>query len=126
MSSARYVPGWMVGYYDHRCRLFAPDACCGHCGTSDRMALSLRSPRLLCRSCELFRRTGRRTELHHLGGRPSVFVVEVDANDHTWLTIYQYGWRGRLTPGSWEAFLSDLGALLGVWLLRRVLDGASA
>jgi hypothetical protein len=126
MSAVMFVPEWMAGYYDHRCRLFAPGACCGRCGTTDRMALSLRSRRLLCRRCELYRRTSRTTELHHLGGRPSVFAVEVDANDHAWLTAYQYGWRGRFAPGCREAVLYDIRALIAVWVIRRLIRGAAA
>jgi hypothetical protein len=70
--------------------------------------LVLRSRPLLCHRCELFRRTGKTTELHHIGGHPSRPVVEVDANVHAWLTLYQEGWRGTHTPGSGRAVLYDL------------------
>ena len=124
--NGHFVPEWMAGYYDYRCRLFSPDACCTRCGVADPMVLSLRSRRLLCRRCDLYRRTGRTTELHHLGGRPSALVVEVDANDHAWLTAYQYAWRGRLAAGSWQAVFCDAVALLSISLGKGLGRGEAA
>jgi len=123
--SGYYVPAWAFGYVDHRRRLFAPGACCSRCGVDDPVVLSFRSRRLLCRRCELFRRTGRTTEFHHLGGRPSPVVEEVDANLHQWLTLYQYGWRGRLEPGSLMAILADI-LTLAAMRLQEGFRGTAA
>lgn len=103
-----WVPVWACERVEHRRRLFAPAACCTRCQVSDVVVLVLGSQPLICRRCELFARTGRTTELHHLGGRPSTVVIEVDANIHAWLSLYQDGWRGRLQPGSTSAVLLDL------------------
>ena len=124
MSAGFYVPEACWGYVDHRRRLFRPDACCTECGIAEPIVLVFRSRPLVCQACRLERLTGRRTELHHVGGRPSSLIVEVDANLHEWLSLYQYGWRGRLAPGSPEAVLCDLLLLYGMRLKER--HGASA
>ena len=89
------------------------------------MRLRRCKPGLLCRRCELFLRTGRTKEPHHFGGRPSPVVIDVDANEHAWLTLLQRGWRGRLEPGSLEAIFCDLLALMTVRYLRTA-DGPSS
>lgn len=124
MSPGFFVPVWLWGYVDHRRRLFRPDACCSRCGVSDPVMLVFRSRPLSCQACRLERRTGRRSEVHHVGGRPSSLTVEVDANLHAWLSIYQYGWRGHVPAGSPQAVLYD--ALMLVGLRAQGLDGSSA
>jgi hypothetical protein len=124
MSAGFFVPEWSWGYVDHRRRLFRPGARCTGCGIADPIVLVFRSRPLSCQACWLERLTGRRTELHHLGGRPSSVTVEVDANLHEWLSLYQYGWRGRLAPGSPEAVLCDLLVLYVMRVQER--HGASA
>lgn len=118
-------PLWFAVYLDERQRLFGEGACCSRCGTTDVVVL-LRSRSRLCRRCDLFRRTGRTTELHHLGGRPSASSLEVDANMHAWLTLLQNSWRGRLVPGSSEAWRADLFAFFVVSVCRRYIGGAAA
>lgn len=90
----------------------------------DPVVLVLGSVPLACRRCQLFARTGRKTEVHHLGGRPSEFVVEVDANLHAWLTLYQRCWRGVYERGSREAVLADLATLIAA--IQDGLGGATA
>jgi hypothetical protein len=122
--SGFFVPVGLWGYVDHRRRVFHPGAFCSRCGVADPVVVVFRSRPLSCRACRLERRTGRRTELHHLGGRPSPVTVEVDANLHAWLSLYQYGWRRRLAPGSPEAVLCDLLVLYAMRLQEG--HGASA
>jgi len=115
----------MWGYVDHRRRLFHPGARCSTCRVADPVVLVFRSRPLVCRRCRLQRRTGRLTELHHVGGRPSPLVVEVDANVHVWLSLYQYGWRGRVAAGAPPAVLCDVLVLFAV-RLQKVSGGEAA
>ena len=114
---------WLTLYLEHRRRLFGPDARCARCGTDDVVAL-LVSRRRLCRRCDLERRTGRTREEHHLG-RSLLLGIEVDANDHAWLNLFQYTWKGKLVPGSIEAIVFDLLVLAALPILKRS-GGAAA
>lgn len=110
---------------ERRARLLGDGARCSSCAIADPVVLVSGSSPLVCRRCELRRREGRESELHHLGGRPSPFVVWVDANVHAWLTLYQSCWRDWYAPGSTPAVLIDLLAL-AIVVLRGGCSGQAA
>ena len=74
--------------FDRRRRLFPPGAACS-CGVSNPLCLVLGSSPLACRKCDARGRGVFSVQLHHLGGRPSRYIVPVPANVHAVLSFLQ-------------------------------------
>ncbi|MEZ4492456.1 MAG: hypothetical protein R3C29_03975 [Dehalococcoidia bacterium] len=74
-------------------RKFPPGSKCYRCEFSIPLALLRRSKRVICYSCDLEIRTGRRTENHHIAGNHIGPVVEIDGNLHRCLSAVQFARR---------------------------------
>ncbi len=91
-------------------------AACADCATAYPVWLVEDTDPVLCYEC-LARREGRPvTEQHALGGLPSPLVMEVGANLHRLLSLFQdLTWRAAgISPGSFEAILIDTVALIAL------------
>jgi hypothetical protein len=98
---------------NHRRRAFRPGARCSGCGIGWTLLLHRFRGRVLCYSC-IEATCGRATiELHHVGGVPSQILIEVPANLHRVLSIWQdITWRGVVAAASGEAMRLDLVGLV--------------
>jgi hypothetical protein len=88
---------------------------CMGCGLTNPMVLrrdARRRQKVRCYRCQRIRLGYSGTERHHVGRRPSVFIVEIDANLHRILSYLQYpAMRAGVAAGSLDAVLWDLAML---------------
>ncbi len=100
---------------------FGRAARCRRCGCAEPVALICPA---LCYECDLFLRTGKRYELHHLAGQDTGPSIYLPGNRHRVLSLFQYDWPKEVQamPPNFVRFAYGLIDLDDIGLFARNYD----